>query len=154
MSNIKIIRETLSKAMFEKVQTFNSSEDKIVKRVMKQTMNFDIRVFSEYIGSSESTAVKLKKEELGISDVTFTWSNQTKYDPGRKVFHFEHFNTVKSIILKCLECKDAKELETVLEENIKIAWILKEEDRRLTTLGFRSNRDNPEEAYRNAGIEI
>jgi hypothetical protein len=35
-----------------------------------------------------------------------------------------------------------------------VAWILKAEDRRLTSLGYRSERVDPDAAYREAGITL
>jgi len=36
----------------------------------------------------------------------------------------------------------------------RVAWILKDEDRELTKLGYKSYRENPAEAYKQAGIKL
>ena len=54
----------------------------------------------------------------------------------------------------CLKANSEIEIFHILKEKLKIAWILKEEDKKLTSLGYKSNRENPEQAYSEAMIEI
>lgn len=46
-----------------------------------------------------------------------------------------------------------EEVENVLSR-AKTIWILREEDQRLSSLGYKSNRPDPEKAYKDAGIVI
>lgn len=82
------------------------------------------------------------------------WHTQTKFDPGRKRFLVEHFEPVAAIRDRCLMCKTANEIVTVLRKNIKVVWLLREEDKRLNSLGYRSVRPDPTRAYRKARIRI
>ena len=46
------------------------------------------------------------------------------------------------------------DIEEILNTRIKVVWILKEEDKKLTELGFKNNRNDPRSAYLSAGIEM
>lgn len=54
---------------------------------------------------------------------------------------------------KCLLAASPRDVRKILE-TARIAWILKEEDRRLTKLGYRAMRPDPDAAYREAGITL
>lgn len=46
------------------------------------------------------------------------------------------------------------EVVQVLADNLRLAWITKEEDARLTALGYRHKRPDPDAAYAEAGIVL
>jgi hypothetical protein len=82
------------------------------------------------------------------------WHEQQRFDPGRKQFHFEHVVPVGVLRERCKACANAEAIGAVLATEIRIAWILKEEDAVLTQLGFRSKRPDPDAAYEAAGIKL
>ncbi len=101
-----------------------------------------------------SVAARATAEREGIDLCQEDWHSQTRFDAGRGLFHVEHVTTVRALREMCLHvpCEDA--LIDSLTAGIRIAWILKEEDARLTQLGYRSHRPDPDIAYRQAGIEL
>jgi hypothetical protein len=85
---------------------------------------------------------------------TQTWDTQPRFDPGRKIFHYEHMVTVADIIDAVLQADDEESATDALACRIRVAWILKEEDARLTDLGYRHRRPDPDAAYAHAGIKL
>lgn len=95
-------------------------------------------------------AAKLLKIDLGACG----WNKQSSFDKGRKVFHWEHVDPVSCIQEACLKADSPNQIAAILKERIRIAWILKSEDRELTRLGFRSRRPDPRAAYDAAKIML
>lgn len=91
---------------------------------------------------------------LGADLRTLTWAKQPKVDKGRVLLHYEHTATLGGVIAALCAEPDRERTVSVLVEDVSIAWITKEEDRRLTELGFRTERRDPVVAYRAAGIQL
>jgi hypothetical protein len=83
-----------------------------------------------------------------------TWHSQSSFDIGRRVFHWEHVNPISCIQEGCEEAGSEEAILEILKTRLRIAWILKREDRELTRLRFRSKRPDPEAAYRAAKIVL
>lgn len=90
---------------------------------------------------------------LGVDLCLQAWGRQTAWDPGRRVFHLEHVVPVAEVRARVLLADTVVGIRAALAE-LKVAWILKTEDAELERLGYRSRRDDPESAYREAGIEL
>lgn len=91
-------------------------------------------------------------QRLGIPSLKgFWWEHQPRYDKDRAVLHWEHVVPVGDLrdALVRLEQPTAEHVRSILIRS-KIAWITKEEDRRLK----RSKRLDPLEEYRQAGIRL
>ncbi len=101
-----------------------------------------------------SVAARAAADEKGIDLCQEDWHSQTRFDPGRGLFHVEHVTTVRALREMCLHAPSEDPLIDSLTAGIRIAWILKEEDARLTQLGYRGHRPDPDTAYRQAGIEL
>lgn len=85
-----------------------------------------------------------------IEDVTFT--KQSKFDKGHKLFHIEHVNPVSMMLNQIFE--QNMDVKTVLSDN-KIVLITKEENKLLTEKGYKSIRPGGwEKSYKECGIEI
>ncbi|GAA0989536.1 hypothetical protein ENKNEFLB_03598 [Nocardioides aquaticus] len=93
-------------------------------------------------------------EERGIDLREQTWQTQTKFDPGRLIFHYEHYVPVTNIVTAVLRCSGSMEVLNTLHERLQVAWILKTEDRELTRLGYKQHRDDPAGAYAEAAISL
>lgn len=81
-----------------------------------------------------------------------TWHEQHRFDPGRARFIVEHQNTVSSLREQVLTATTVEAVLDVLERNLVVVWILREEDAELTRLKYRVKR--PPTAYLQAGIEV
>ena len=154
-SNLNIIKETFSKTIFLKatlLKEVNLSKREISR--IKESITDEIRKYTDLINPLVSRMALARAKEKGIELEKIGWHDQTKYDKKREVFHLEHFYTVKSIRDLCINANTTQEVDIILTKNAKTIWILKEEDNRLTKLGYRSERDDPYKAYEEAGIEI
>ncbi|WP_329462070.1 hypothetical protein [Streptomyces sp. NBC_01431] len=101
-----------------------------------------------------STAAAELAAGLGVDLRRETWHSQPKFDPGRAVFHYEHMNPVGEIVSRLGAAECAGDVVVLISESLRLAWITKEEDCRLTALGFRQRRPDPQGAYAQAGIVL
>ncbi|MBF0405756.1 MAG: hypothetical protein HQM10_00260 [Candidatus Riflebacteria bacterium] len=155
MDDINIILKAFSRAIFCKVLAIrNTFQDNRFRVRIMESITMDIRKYSDLIPVSVSVAANNKAKEMGIDLKQKRWQDQNKFDKGRKTFQLEHFRTVKEIRQKCIEANNEEEVEILLRVEPKVVWILKDEDERLSRLGYRSNRPNPQLAYEAAGIVI
>ncbi len=116
------------------------------------------RELEDFAPRNVSVGAVGEAERLGIGDLRhFHWDDQPgrMSDPDRLIFHWDHVDTVSSLKRALLDGAVLTPRHcTEIVARSRIAWITKEEDRRLTTLGFRSKRPDPDAAYRAAGIEL
>lgn len=127
------------------------------KRHLKPSIVFKIRMAGTYQPRTASVNAQKRADELGIGDLRrFDWGDQPSRmkDPGRKIFHFEHVNPLNNIVESILKSK----CETAIRSHImkiKIAWILKEEDRLLTKgIGGSWRSKRPDDAYERLNIQL
>jgi hypothetical protein len=127
------------------------------KRHLKASIVFKIRMAGTYQPRTASVNAQKRADELGIGDLRrFDWGDQPSRmkDPGRKIFHFEHVNPLNNIVESILKSK----CETAIRSHImkiKIAWILKEEDRLLTKgIGGSWRSKRPDDAYERLNIQL
>jgi hypothetical protein len=145
---------TFAKAICVKANALRSAtltQDE--QRELKTAISFDIRIYGNLKTPMISRKAQLKADELSIPIRDMRWRNQTKYDEGRRMFHLEHFHTVKDIRDACVNAQSEAGIITILE-NSTLVWILKDEDKLLNSNGQRNSRDDPHQAYRDAGIEL
>jgi hypothetical protein len=87
----------------------------------------------------------------GLDLSKMTWVNQTRFDPGRKLFVFEHKTPINTLVQQMIDSPD--DPLSVLNDS-EIVWITREEDATLNSLGYRKNRSDHDAAYKEAGIDI
>jgi hypothetical protein len=90
-----------------------------------------------------SIAAHAAAERKGVDLCQEDWHSQTLFDPGGSLFHVEHVTTVRALREMCLHAPSEEALIHSLTAGIRIAWMLKEEDARLTQLDYRSHRPDP-----------
>lgn len=91
-----------------------------------------------------------KAKELGIDLYSTTWLNQSKVDPKRKIFHYEHCNTISELCSAVLDTDE--DIRDILKRDI-VCWILKEEDKELNKHGYKSKRPGGwKKCYKECGI--
>lgn len=123
------------------------------RRRLLESISEDIKKWTDVIPVSVSAAAQAEAERRGVDLIVMGWHDQHRFDPGRGMFQWEHILPVGRIRDACLQAGSPAEVITILQ-TARVAWILKEEDRRLTALGYRSVRPDPEGAYREAGITL
>lgn len=85
------------------------------------------------------------KKNIDLSKMT--WRDQTKFDPKRQIFHYEHKYPISDMINDMV--LESNSIESILD-NYEVGWILKEKDRRLKS----HNRTDHELDYSANSIEI
>jgi hypothetical protein len=143
-----------AQAIWTKAQAIRELGDvTLARRRLLESLSYDIRKYSDLVPPLVSSAAQREAARLRVDLRQMGWHDQYRFDPGRRIFHWEHVRTISSISSLCLEASSATQIEEHLEK-VRVAWILKAEDLRLTALGFRSSRPDAEEAYRAAGIVL
>ena len=120
-------------------QQFNIIKSSLVVLLRKWCDNKPI-VFISIIALEEA-----KKYNIDLSKMK--WKDQTKFDPKREVFHYEHKYPISDMINDMMDSPET--IENVLDK-YEVGWILKEEDKRLKS----HNRNNHDKEYLDNGITI
>lgn len=119
-----------------------------------ESISDDIKKYSDFVQPEVSRAALERAVQLEVDLWAKGWHDQPQFDPNRQVFHREHVWPVSAVRNACVEAASERGIADTLQRMLRVAWILKEEDRVLTRLGYRSRRDDPESAYRHAQIEL
>jgi len=155
MKNLSKLRNVFAISIAEKVMALNTYDLAANERSrLKESIGDDIRKFTDFLRPALSENAKKTAESKNIDLINLNWHTQSKVDPSRRIFHLEHFFPVRETRNKCLQSKGPEEVDQVLLNDVKICWILKSEDAKLTDLGYRSTRPDPYLAYEKAGIKI
>ena len=117
-------------------------------RIIKSSLTVLIRKWCDTQPNTFlSVGARNEAKRLGISLNHKRWSEQPKFDAGRRIFHLEHKYPVSDMIDDMIESD--KSIATVFHE-YQQGWILKQENAKLKPSG---RIDSDAEYYR-AGIEI
>jgi hypothetical protein len=148
------VSRAFARSIFAKAELLRTTElaQRDRQRVL-ESISDDLKKFTDLIQAGVSDAALAQAERMGVDLRTVGWHDQPRFDPGRRVFVREHVVPVNHIRAACLEAESEEETARCLEE-AKVAWVLREEDRMLTRLGFRTVRPNPRAAYQAAGISL
>jgi hypothetical protein len=110
----------------------------------------------KFVAPRISKAAKAKAIEIGLELAALEWRQQPKFDIGRKIFHLDHCFDVKSMRERLLTLPNPtpSDVERVITLT-QVAWILKSEDHKLTSMGHKHSRgDEWQRIYREAGIDL
>ncbi|MGQ0679994.1 MAG: hypothetical protein ACT4OM_10150 [Actinomycetota bacterium] len=124
------------------------------KARLLEAISDDIKKCTNFLVPEASRAALDRASSLGVQLSGQTWHDQHKFDPGRTIFHFEHMVPVSAIREACLKETSDQAIQAILKNRLRVVWILKDEDKELTRLGYRSNRLDPASSYLEAGIEL
>lgn len=123
------------------------------QRRLLESISEDIKKYTDLLPPLVSLAAKAEADRRGVDLRRMGWHDQHRFDPGRGTFQWEHIVPVGVVRNSCLEAQTSSDIAEILK-TARVAWILKDEDRRLTSLGYRSVRPDPDAAYRAAGITL
>lgn len=123
------------------------------QRRLLESISEDIKKYTDLLPPLVSVAARAEADRRGVDLRRMAWHDQHRFDPGRRTFQWEHVVPVGLIRKSCLQAQTPSDIAEILK-TARVAWILKEEDRRLTGLGYRSVRPDPDDAYRAAGITL
>ena len=121
---------------------------------LRESIDDDIKKYSNFLipRVSAKAAARARKTKLDLTSKN--WHDRRDFGEGRKEFHFEHVTPVSQLRASCIAAGSKNEVANILRKHLRVAWILKTEDKKLTDLGFRTERPNPVRAYRDAGIKL
>ncbi|MBI3545138.1 MAG: hypothetical protein HY081_00880 [Gammaproteobacteria bacterium] len=119
-----------------------------------ESISDDVKKCSNFVVPEVSRAALKEAKRLGVDICLKNWHDQPRFDQGRRKFHLEHFVPVSAIREECLDARTELKILKILKNRLRLVWILKSEDAKLTQLGFRSRRRSPKIAYRDARIEL
>ncbi|MGQ0804520.1 MAG: hypothetical protein ACT4PI_11750 [Actinomycetota bacterium] len=150
----EVVVTAFARSIFAKVELLGSADLNPRERPrVLEALDVDIRKYTDLIDPKASDAALAVAATLPVDLHSVRWHDQPKFDRGRKLFVLEHVVPVKSIRDDCLLARSESEVAQRLAK-VMVAWICREEDRKLTSLGYRSARADPEGAYRAAGISL
>ncbi len=133
------------------VRKLHESNPELCKKVAKAVFRYKTDK-AKVLYISEKASRKAQKMRISLSDKN--WHNQPKFDKGRKIFQYEHCNTIGDLTKDIFDGK--RTIKAILNDDIT-CWITKYEDRKLTNKGYRSERNNRggyELCYEKCGIKI
>jgi len=145
----------LDKALALNEPDFNKQQ----RARLKESISVDVRKLCDMLipdarHPQVSVAAAEKAAAIGVDLRHETWHSQSRFDPKRLVFHYEHMNPVGQIVGAIASADSAGEIVQILSDGLRLAWITKDEDARLTALGYRQKRPDPDAAYAEAGIAL
>lgn len=147
------------KSLLDKAHAYAGPElTKFQRSRLGESMTADIRKLGDMVFPAArrpliSSAAKAQADSLGHDLRRETWHSQKAID-GYKVFTYEHLFPVRQIRAALGRCSDVDDALDVIDQMLWVAWITKDEDKRLSDLGFTSSRPDPYFAYEKAGIEL
>ena len=125
---------------------------------LKSSIGEDVRKIGDMIfPEARPVLVSAAAGELAPAGVDLSrchWHSQLQFDRNRLLFHYEHMNPVAHIVAALIGADSRDEVVQVLHSGLRVAWITKAENKRLSALGYRHRRPDPEAAYREAGIVL
>jgi len=146
-----------AQSIYVKCRTFNELEEKMSRSQrarLLEAISTDIKKCSNYLTPEVSREALKESEKRDIDLYTKNWHDQNKFDRGRLLFHFEHCVPISAIVKECQKQCSEEAILDILKRKLRVAWILKSEDKELTRLGYKTNRPNPCAAYIEAKIEL
>src|SRR5262245_12792984 len=160
MAVVEQLLQLFTRSIFAKVSALRSLELTWNQRKrLRSSITAEIRacgglLYPEILTPEVSEAALREAEKIGVDICAQTWHSQSSFDAGRELFHWEHVDPISSIQEACEGAGCEEAVLAILKARLRIAWILKREDRELTRLGFRSKRPDPAGAYRAAKIVL
>lgn len=117
-------------------------------KIIKSTLNTLLRKWHDYENPHFVSVMALdKSKELNVNLWEQRWTQQPKFDKGRKMFTLEHKYPVADMIKDMIA--NPNNIEEIFKSG-EFGWILKSEDAKLKT----HNRGDHTAMYEEAGIKI
>src|SRR6266851_2736714 len=121
--------QLFARSIFAKANALRGLElSKRQRNRLRRSITDDIRtcgglIFPEFVSPEVSKAAQQEADRKGIRIWEKSWHNQTGFDKGRKMFHWEHVNAVSSIQEMCEQAKSEEGILEILKTRLRIAWI-------------------------------
>jgi hypothetical protein len=159
MTATKEVLGVFARSILAKVQALKLELTKTQRMRLRRSITEDIRtcgglIYPDMKSPEVSKAAAREAKRRKVDLCKMNWHKQPAFDPGRKMFQWEHVCTVRSIQARCETAQSEDAVLQILNSCLRIAWILKREDKELTRLGYGNVRDDPDAAYSEAKIEL
>lgn len=122
------------------------------------TLTHGLRQLECFVAPEVSVAAAQMADQLGHGDLRAKWYGFQDTDEDKApIFHWEHVRPVSDMKARLLAISTPRSPEAIEQvlRTADVAWILKEEDRKLTAQKYRTTRpDDPWQAYKACGIRI
>jgi len=147
------------KSLLDKAHAYAGEDlSKFQRSRLGEAMTADIRKLGDMVFPAARTprisaAARHLADSMGADLRRETWHSQKKLD-GYKTFTYEHLYPVREIRAALSRASTTSDAMHVLDRMLWVAWITKDEDKRLRELGFGSVREHPLQAYEAAGITL
>jgi hypothetical protein len=141
--------QLFARSIFAKAAALRSLDPKPNhRRRLRSTITAEIRacgglLYPEVLKPEVSEAAFREAELIPVDLRAQTWHSQSRFDRGRRVFHREHVDPISCIQEACEGAESEQAVLEFLRTRLRIAWILKREDRELTRLGFQATARIP-----------
>ncbi|MCX4458654.1 hypothetical protein OOK58_42865 [Streptomyces sp. NBC_01728] len=149
-----------AQGLLDKTRALNELEfNKHQRARLRESISVDVRKLCDMLipdarHPQVSVAAAEQAAAIGVDLRQETWHSQTRFDPKRAVFHYEHMNPVSQIVNALAYADSVGAIVQILSDGLRLAWITKDEDAQLTALGYRHKRPDPGAAYAEAGVVL
>lgn len=168
ISQEKLLR-CFAESIFIKVRVWKvleaqNKDDPRIPR-FKESISEDIKKASTFKAHKKSEAAEeiyKNSKAAGMSGFELeleeqNWHTQSRFDGKKRregQFHVEHKTPVSALRDECRKCHSVDGILNILNNNLVVVWITKEENERLDKNKYRTKRPDPDLAYKMAGIVI
>lgn len=125
---------------------------------LREAISIDLRKLCDILVPAArppriSEAANAVASSMGVDLRNTTWHSQKKVD-GYRTFTYEHMTPINWFVSEIGKATSPEEVLNIIDQNMWISWVTKEEDAELRRLGYASARPNPASAYKDAGITL
>ena len=132
-------------------QTYKNDDkpiDQLYHKMLKAVFRYDTD--QKPVAYASRAALDMANK-MNVNLAHEDWHSQNHFDPGRKIFHYEHCNPISVLADQVL--KSQKPIPEIIDDNV-VCWILKSEDKKLNENGYKSGRPGGwKRCYHNCNIE-
>ena len=148
----------MSETAVDMTRRLRTVTDVTARRGMMSLLLTLCRNMEDVAPRNASVAAQERANQLGMGDLRrFHFDDGGRFPGGRKAsrLHWEHWRPAADLRrdILALEAPTPEAVAQVLRGS-RVCWILLEENERLNSLGFKTNRPDPVVCYGAAGIDL
>ena len=140
------------------VQAYNESNDDFSQKKLKEALKDVIKKWTDQPVTMVSKKVLELSKKVDINPFDLMWPKREalgRDNTGKSILVWEHTTPNKEITDIFLSCKSLNDIKKAMSNYSRVCWITRDEDNRLTSLGYKSSRPGGwKKCYESAGIEI
>ena len=150
--------QVMSETACDMVKKIKDVKDIRARRGMMALLLTLCRNMEDVAARNASTKAQMRADELNLGDLRqYHWDDGGRFPGGRKSsrLHWEHWRPAVDLRNEMLSLEDPTpdQIKIILSTS-RVCWILLDENDKLNSLGYRTNRVDPKTCYDEAGIEL